>query len=32
VAPVFEVLGLALVTFGVFVLARSSVIGTDLEV
>jgi hypothetical protein len=25
-------LGLALVTFGVFVLARSSVIGTDLEV
>jgi drug/metabolite transporter (DMT)-like permease len=32
VAPVFEMLGLALVTFGVFVLARSSVIGTDLEV
>jgi len=30
-APVFEVLGLALVIFGVFALTRSSVIGTDPE-
>jgi hypothetical protein len=31
VAPVFEVLGLAMVTFGVFVLARSPVMTTDNE-
>jgi drug/metabolite transporter (DMT)-like permease len=30
-APVFEVLGLAFVTFGVFALARSPVIGTDTQ-
>ena len=28
-APFFEVVGLALVTYGVFALARSPVIGTD---
>ena len=31
VAPVFEVLGLAMVTFGVFVLSRSPVMTTDNE-
>jgi drug/metabolite transporter (DMT)-like permease len=30
-APVFEVLGLAMVTFGVFALAQSAVFGTDPE-